>query len=197
MHFRIEYTDDELKNEVWKDIPNYEGIYEASSLGRIRTNINKTSSSAKFKIRHWEQRVLKYKSNNENTYKTGYRVDLWKNGKPKTYLVARLVASAFIRNELNNRKLTVNHIDGNRLDNRIENLEWCSLSENILKGFETGLYSTQQLVKITNKKTQQTFILRSMAVANKFINKHSNYLRERISKGQFENELFKWEILRG
>ena len=69
----------------------------------------------------------------------GYRVDLWKNGKPHTLLVARLVATTFLE-DLINTDMTVNHKNGNRLDNRIENLEWLSRADHIRYGFQNGQY---------------------------------------------------------
>ena len=69
----------------------------------------------------------------------GYRVDLWKNGKPKCFLVARLVATTFLE-DLIDTDMTVNHKNGNRLDNRVENLEWLSRADNIRYGFENGQY---------------------------------------------------------
>lgn len=194
-HKIINYTQEELKKEIWKPIPNYEKDYEASNLGRIRTAITKTSYSKRNGERHWQQRILKYKSKNENTYKTGYRVDLWKNGKPKTYLVARLVASAFIKNELSNNKLTINHIDGNRLNNKIENLEWCSLSDNIKKGFQTGLFSNQKKIKIINKITNEENIYRSLSLASKSIGFNKGYISCQIKKGNYESLNYKWELL--
>lgn len=194
-HKIITYTQEELKKEIWKPIPNHEKDYEASNLGRIRTATTKTSYTKWHGERHWQQRILKYKSKNENTYKTGYRVDLWKNGKPKTYLVARLVASAFIKNELSNNKLTINHIDGNRLNNKIENLEWCSISDNIKKGFETGLYSSQKKIKIINKITNEENIYRSLSLASQSIGFNNGYLSCQIKRGNYESLNYKWELL--
>ena len=82
--------------EIWKDIPNYNG-YQVSNLGRIRT-YNKITYKKGIK-RHWKNRILKYKS---KSYNPGYRVDLWKDGKPKTLLVARLVAFTFFNKDINN-----------------------------------------------------------------------------------------------
>lgn len=193
-HHKIEYTEKELESERWLPIPSYEELYEVSNLGRIRTKENKITYTKKHGERHWKQRILKYKTQNGNEYKTGYRVDLWKDGKPKTYLVARLVASAFINNELNNKDLTINHINGNRLDNRIENLEWCTLAENIKKGFETGLYK-QKKVKIINKNTNEVNVYRSLSLGSTSMNYNNCYLSNNIKKCVFENENYIWELV--
>lgn len=181
--------------EIWKEIPNYEGIYEASNLGQIRTSKNKITSNKRYSKRKWEQRIIKPKVKNGNEYKTGYRVSLWKDGKPKDYLVARLVASTFIENQLSNKNLTVNHINGNRLDNRVENLEWCTLADNIRKGFETGLYSTAKKVMIINKKTGEKTVCRSLSIANSFINKNHNYINYKIKKNIFSDDNYEWQLL--
>lgn len=176
------------KQEIWKDIPDYEGIYQASSFGRIRTSLNKTTFTKWHGIRHWKQRILKFKG---ETYKTGYRVTLWKDGKPKDWLVARLIGITF----LGKSNLTINHIDGNRFNNNINNLEWFSLGDNIKKGFETGLYHCQKKILIINKKTNEKIECRSLELGNKCINKKRGYLSINIKRNRFENEDFKWELL--
>lgn len=173
--------------EIWKSIPDYEGIYEASNLGRIRTVKSKTTFTKHHGIRHWKQRILKFRG---ETYATGYRVSLWKNGKSKDWLVARLIGITF----LGKSDLTINHIDGNRFNNNVKNLEWCSLAENIKKGYETGLYHTQKAVKIINKNTNETKLYRSLSLASQEIGYNKCYLSNEIKKGNFENKIFKWEL---
>ena len=65
--------------EIWKDIEGFKG-YQVSNKGRIRT-FNKVTYTHKHGERHWKNKILRYKG---NTYKTGYRVDLWREGKPYT-----------------------------------------------------------------------------------------------------------------
>lgn len=174
-----------MKKEVWKPIPNYENIYEASNLGRIRTFANKTTYTNKHGIRHWKQRVLKQKYSS-----SGYRVCLWKDGKCKDWLVHRLIGITF----LGESSLTINHIDGNRFNNKIENLEWCSLADNIRKGFEAGLYRTQIKVVVTNKQTHEKISFRSMSLACKFMNKSVGYLTACKERNKYENENYKWKL---
>ena len=193
-HQIVEFTEEELKNEYWKPIPYYEDSYEASNLGRIRTKEGKTTYTKRHGVRHWAQRILKYKTAKENTYKTGYRVDLWKDGKPKTLLVGRIIASTFIENNLLNMDLTVNHINGNRLDNKIENLEWCSIKENIQKGFETGLFSTQKKIIIVDKRTNEELEFRSLSLASQYLGFNNKYLSNKIKKGKFEILTHKWYL---
>lgn len=67
--------------EIWRNVPDYEG-YQVSNLGRVRTH-NKTTYTKHHGIRHWKDRILKYKG---KIYETGYRVSLWKNGKCKDFM---------------------------------------------------------------------------------------------------------------
>lgn len=155
--------------EIWKDIPNYEGIYQASTFGNIRTVEGKTTYSVRHGERHWKSRILKGRGDN---HITGKRVSLWKDKKCKDWLVARLVAITFLGEP--KEKLTVNHIDGNRLNNRIENLEWLTLGDNIRHGFNTGLYPQKQVTLFKNGKKFKTF--RSMAECSRFLGKNTAYV---------------------
>ena len=164
--------------EIWKDIPDYEGIYQASNLGQIRTTPNKITMTNLHGIRHWKTRILKGRG---NYYQTGKRVSLWKNGKPKDWLVARLVAITFLGKPTKEAN-TVNHINGNRLDNRIENLEWLSIGDNIRHAFNTGLMPYKK-VKLYNKYCDLTF--RSLVMASKFLGKNDGYLYSCKIKGKY------------
>lgn len=175
--------------ENWKDIPNFKG-YQVSNMGRIRTH-NKTTHTEKHGIRHWKDRILKYKG---KCYATGYRVSLWKDGKPKDFLVARLVAFTFYGKDINNHNLTVNHINGNRLDNRLENLELVTLKENIQHGFRIGLYRTPKKVYITDKKTKKIIKPISLSKGSLLIGKNVGYLSSCIKKGIYENDDYYWVV---
>lgn len=159
--------------EVWKDIPDYEGIYQASSLGRIRTVEGKTTTSKRHGIRHWKGRVLKGRGDNP---KTGKRVNLYKDGKAKDWLVARLVAITFLG--VPPEGFTVNHIDGNRLNNHIDNLEWLSLADNIRHGFATGLYHTQKSISLSRNGNIYDFV--SMSKCDEFLNRSKGYTSNRL-----------------
>lgn len=124
-----------MKNELWKSINGYDGLYEVSNLGNIRsidrTIIQKNRWGNDNMRCHKKGKLIK-----KQKHRCGYlSVGLAKQGKVKTFLVHRLVAEAFIPNPDN--KETVNHINENKKDNRVENLEWATLPENIKYG--TGI----------------------------------------------------------
>lgn len=158
-----------LDGEIWKDIPDYEGLYEASNLGRIRTHKNKTTYTKRHGVRHWTSKIMKGRGDN---YITGKRVGLWKDGKVKDWLVARLVAITFLGKPQGNAN-TVNHINGNRLDNRIENLEWLTIGDNVRHAFDTGLMHYPK-VRLFNKDCDMTF--RSMDIASRYIGRNHGYI---------------------
>ena len=161
--------------EEWKDIPDYEGIYEASTYGNIRTKDGKTTSNRRYENRCWKSRQLKGRGDNPIT---GKRVSLWKEGKRREFLVARLIALTFLGEPPEG--FTVNHKDGNRFNNNIENLEWLSRADNIRHGFETGLYHTQIAITVSDGKKLLQF--RSLAQLDRFLGRCNGYSSGRIKK---------------
>lgn len=164
--------------EIWKDIPGYEELYQASTYGRIRTHKNKVSRSKRASRRLWKQRIL----SGRGSQKSGYRVGLWKNGKCKDFLVARLVASTFLDNYLNT-SMTVNHKNGNRFDNRIENLEWLTRGDNIRHAFATGLQDAN-LKKCKLKIGGEIISFSSLASASRFLGRKNGYISNCISNNR-------------
>lgn len=171
--------------EEWRDIRGYEG-YQVSNLGRVRTH-NKTTYTKRHGTRHWKDRILAFKPSTSSSQKSkqgmGYRVDLWKNGKPKTLLVARLVATTFLE-DLIDTNMTVNHKDGNRLNNNVENLEWVTIKDNVIHAFETNLQTTQKHIAIINTKTGAKARFRSMSQAGMFFGNSHGFISAIIKNGQ-------------
>ena len=159
--------------EIWKPIPGYEGIYEASNLGRIRSVPGKITSNARYEKRVWKTRVLKPKRQTSRCRGDG-RVSLWKNGVQKDHLISRLVASAWLGKPEDG--MTVNHINGDWKDNRPENLEWVTLEDNIRHGFRTGLYSSvQKTVILEDEISGDKIQFVSMASVDRFLDRATGY----------------------
>lgn len=168
-----------MNEEVWKDIPGYENLYQASTLGRIRTHPHKTTYTELRGVRHWKTRILKSRG---ECHCPGKRASLWKDGKRKDFLQARLVAMTWVDGY--SPDLTVNHINGDRMDNRPENLEWVTLRENIQHGFRTGLYkNVMRPIALRSKKTGEVIIFESMKNASAYLGKSRGFVSEQLKKG--------------
>lgn len=123
--------------EIWKDIKGYEGLYQVSNLGNVKS-LTRQIKCLNSKYRTINGKVLKALQMNNNYL----FVNLWKNNVIKRALIHRLVAEAFIPNP--NNELEVNHIDGNKHNNCVNNLEWCNRSYNTLHSYKIGLREKQK-----------------------------------------------------
>lgn len=113
--------------EIWKDIPEYEGLYQISNLGNIKSQHSNRMSGQR------PGKLLKI-----TLMKNGYMsLELRMGDTNKRHLVHRLIAEVFIPNP--DKRPVVNHINGIKNDNRIENLEWCTQSENVRHAIDAGL----------------------------------------------------------
>ena len=181
----FEYDKYCLEGEIWKDIPEYEGLYQASTLGRIRSVDGKITYSARHGERKWKGIILKNKT--KIPERSGYKVTLWKNKERKDLLVARLVCSTFHGDGNNlfdykrgkgSNKITVNHKDGNRFNNRVENLEWLTLGDNIRHSFETGLNPTHGVILYDGN----VFAFTSKSEASRFLERNDGYISGMLKK---------------
>lgn len=107
------FTEEELEREQWRDIAGYDGMYQVSDLGRVRS------------LKFGRVKVLR-PGNNGNEY---LRVNLSNGGKIKRFYIHRLVAQAFIPND-DESKIYINHINECKFENKVSNLEWCSAQYN-------------------------------------------------------------------
>lgn len=103
------FTDTELANEVWRDVDGYDGMYQVSDLGRVRSR-----KSGEWKVMKAKKRGSGY-----------FGVVFYKNGKQKQSYIHRLVAQAFIHN-CDDSKTQINHRNECKSDNRVSNLEYCT-----------------------------------------------------------------------
>lgn len=111
--------------EIWKPVKNYENLYEVSNTGKIKSlsyNHQKTP------------KIMKPTINSAGYYK----VELYKNGKSNIFSIHRLVAESFIENP--NNYPCVNHIDCNKKNNNVSNLEWVTHKQNSYHAMQNGLY---------------------------------------------------------
>ena len=112
--------------EFWEKIAGYENFYEVSTLARVRSK-DRTLMAHDFKIRFYRGQIIKSRVNREYVI-----VDLWQCGHRKTVRLNRIVAQTFIPNPEN---LTdVSHIDDNKLNNNLTNLQWLSHQDNCNHG---------------------------------------------------------------
>lgn len=116
-----------LEGEEWRDVIGYEGLYMVSSFGRIASLSRNVKN--RYGIKSTKQRILKPTIRKLKESYSLYTVSLWKNNIKKTVTVATIVAKSFLPNI--NSSFEIDHLDGNPLNNNVENLKWCSHTENV------------------------------------------------------------------
>lgn len=121
------------ETEIWKDVAGYEGYYQVSSLGRIKA-LPKTKLFSDGRVYNYKEKILKF-SIGTSGYPTLHLYS--PDSERETVAIHRLVAQAFIPNP--EVKDTVNHVDGNKENNQVSNLEWNTYQENNKHALDTGL----------------------------------------------------------
>jgi hypothetical protein len=155
-----------MQEEKWKDIEDYEGRYQVSSHGRVKSLARVVNS-------HPKTRKLKDKIRKLSTNRYGYSyISLKKDGKLKALAIHRLVAIAFIQNPEN--KPCVNHLNGIKADNNISNLEWVTYSENTIHAHQNNLVNHPCGEKCHSSKLKTSDVLK---------------IRELFTKGATQREL--------
>ena len=146
------------ESEVWKDVAGYEGVYQVSNKGNVRSVARKDSIGRKC-----GGRMLK-----PGYDKDGYlRVNIYKNGKQKTRFIHRLVAGAFVPNP--NGYSEINHRDENKVNNYANNLEWCTREYNNNHGTrsERSSQARSKKVKAINIETNEVITFNSTVEAGR------------------------------
>ena len=132
---------------IWKDIKGFEGLYQVSTYGRVRS-VNRIIKYSDGRIREYPEVEL-IPSIGTNGY---FGVSLHVNNKKNRREIHRLVAESFLENP--EGKLEVNHINGFKLNNKVNNLEWSSRQENMNHAISTGLHNQKgenhSQVKLSN-----------------------------------------------
>lgn len=143
--------------EIWKSLKNFENLYEISNIGRIRSKghfINQYDINTKQLVKRWKKGVYIKPRRKENGY-LEYGLYGEEKGKQIFLLAHRLVAETFIENPDN--LPCVNHKNGRKADNRVNNLEWCTYSENQKHAIRTKLrqpsYGDKPIMNITTGET--------------------------------------------
>jgi len=155
--------------EIWKSVKDYKNLYQVSNLGRFKSLARKIGEGYKG-VNHKLacDRIIKPFQD-----KRGYQqVQLWKNGKCKVIGIHRLLLQTF--KLTNNKKLEVNHKDGNKSNNLLSNLEWVTSKGNKKHAFETGLCDHRRGEKLRNAKLK---------------NKDINKIRNLYSNGTTQKEI--------
>lgn len=158
---------------MWKNILGYEGLYKISDTGEVLSCERITSDGRK----------IKSKLLLGGEYSNKYRfVCLRKNGVNHNASVHRLVAEAFIPNPEN--LPCVNHVDGNKQNNNVSNLEWCSYSENIQHAVKIGLVESQCKIrrKVTVKQGEHIILFDTMKDCANFFGFKKGWLQNQIRK---------------
>lgn len=167
-----------MTQEIWKDIEDWEGLYQISSFGRVRS-LDRWIDNGRAKPYLLPGKVLAQK-----TSRTGYKqINLRFKDKNKWFSVHRLVALAFVVNEENLPQ--VNHIDGDKSNNHFSNLEWSTARDNIIHAFELGLKpegSESWFTELSEEIIHQVCKLLSEGVPNTEVVKVTGVTRGVVSK---------------
>lgn len=190
--------------EIWKDIPNYEGYYQASNLGKIRSLNRKVNCGITSNKQVLRKGKVLCAHPNLRKYLT---VVLSINNKQKTFTVHRLIAKTFIPNP--NNYPQINHIDGNKNNNCVNNLEWCTSKQNIKHSWDNKLsktyihpkgkltkYSATLCKKVDQFDLQNNFIktFKSISEASRIMNCSVSNIKDCCHKKQKTAKGFIWKF---
>ena len=176
--------------EIWKPISRYEGFYEVSDKGRIRS-LDRLVKGRVGNERLFPGKLLKL----ETTYQGYKRVRLSREGKTKRFTVHSLVAQEFIGDYPEG--LVINHIDENKANNRVENLEYVTQKENVNHGTGIERRSAPQRMKVkgTNIESGEVVIFPSMMAAERDTDGyfHNGHISQAVAGILPHHRCFTWE----
>lgn len=168
-----------METEIWKDVVGYEGIYQVSSLGRIKSLSRYVNRNDGHRRLTPEKILISAKN-----YKGYMGIALIKDGQKYRTTVHRIMAKAFIPNPEN--KCDVNHINGIKDDNRIENLEWSTRTENVIHAYKLGLrpHVAPNAKRLKIIDTSTGIVYEKLNDAAKALGIHKNTLWNRLKNNK-------------
>ena len=175
-----------MEKEIWKPISGYEESYEVSDLGRVkslmRITVNKSNPN---RLYHIEERILQLVNRSGPT--SYFCVCLQKNGLTKQFNVHRIVAEAFLPDWDPN--LQVNHLNGNKQDNRISNLEMCTQSGNMKHAYDNKLTTNY------GESHYRSVLTKEQVVQIRLLYHFWDLTQQQIAKSFSINQKTVWEIV--
>lgn len=182
--------------EIWKPVEGYEGLYEVSNTGKVKS-LKRTVKSYNDWDRTFNEKILTLHSSKitKRHPKPMYHVELWKDNKRQVKMIHRLVAETFIPNP--DGKPQVNHKDGNRMNNSVENLEWCTCSENSNHAYKTGLSKPKgcKPIRGINKKTGAVVEYQSIEEAARELKGNADAIRACLKGRSASSCGFRWKYI--
>lgn len=173
-------------NEQWKPVNGYESFYEVSTHGRVKSVRRRVPRS------NGGETTVREKIFNGYVANTGYRVvNLSRNNSINQCCIHRLVAEHFIPNPEN--KKTVNHKDGNKLNNHVGNLEWCTYLENNVHAHDTGLNGRSRPVNQLTLSGEFVQTFKSGALAARVLKINHSHICSCLTGKRNQAGGFKWE----
>lgn len=171
--------------EEWKVVRGYKGEYEVSNMGRVKS------------LKKSKERMLALHQSKltKRHPKPMYHVELWKDNKRKAVKIHRLVGEHFIPNPQG--KPQINHIDGDRTNNRADNLEWVTGSENMLHSYANGLTKPRgrKPVRATNLITGETKEFESIRFASRELLINPDAIRAALKGRSRTSGGYTWEFI--
>lgn len=164
------------EQEVWKSVIGYEGFYEVSNCGRVRS-LDRICYSDKRSKQFQKGKVLKYKINKKRENRC--TVSLCKNGKSKYFYVSRLVLEAFIGPAKNNQEAA--HWDGNTLNNNLNNLRWATHLENLIDKKRHGTDPIGSRNGSSKLNEEQVLQIKKLYKRSSYHNSNVNELSEKFN----------------